>query len=163
MSQYILDIMVNSADLSPDIQSLKSPLWLIFKADGNNHNCQTPQVKPSSPVWNYGFRLIISLPDLSGAYLFVNLCTTNQKTKQIVLLGNSKVSIKGLPVGYPKKFAFPIMNSKNTAIIAAKLSLTATLSAIVPSPAQYSSYPGYQQAAPNGYPMAQPQYFTSHS
>ncbi|KAK8836954.1 hypothetical protein M9Y10_036987 [Tritrichomonas musculus] len=143
MSKYIFDVKINYANLSPEIQKIKSPLGLILSVDGNSQSIETPSVKSSDPTWNYCARFILLLPNLSHAYIYIKLCAKNQKTNQIVVLATSKCNLKAMPVGSPKNITIPLMNTKNTAICSAKLCLTATISAYAPTPVNYHSQPPY--------------------
>ena len=146
MSQYVLDIIVKSAELDKSLKSLKGDFFLKFKVDGNQQNVFTPNSPPSNLCWNYSFRIILTLADISSAFLYAYLCVRhNGKDRNI---GMSKVCIKALPVGYPKNFTFPVMNPKNTAITTAKLNLTAALSALVPTPGKYYSNPVHSTFGP---------------
>ena len=143
-NQYIFDVKVNYATLSPEIQKIKSPLGLVITVDGNNQSIETPPVKSSDPTWNYCARFILVLPNLSNAYLYIKLCAQSQKTEKTIVLANSKVSLKAMPVGSPKNITIPLMNTKNAAICSAKLSLTSTISAYAPTPiVNFASQPQY--------------------
>ncbi|KAH0792703.1 hypothetical protein GPJ56_003326 [Histomonas meleagridis] len=131
MSSYLLDFIINSADLSEDIQSIDSKIFLAIKVDGINNMITTPKVHPSKPKWDYAARLILVISDFSSAFVYTLLCTINEASQQTIILGTSKVGLKSFPVGKPKKFQFPILSCENNAIVAAKLKLTATISAFV--------------------------------
>lgn len=142
-NQYIFDVKINNAALSPDIQKIKSPLTLVMNVDGNSQSIETPPVKSSDPTWNYCARFILVLPNLSNAYIYIKLCAENQKTNKTFVLANSKVNLKAMPVGSPKNIVIPLMNSRNYAICSAKLSLTSTISAYAPI-VNFGSQPQYQ-------------------
>lgn len=144
-NQYIFDVKINYATLSPEIQKIKSPLGLVITVDGNSQSIETPPAKSSDPTWNYCARFILVLPNLSNAYLYIKLCAENLKINRTIVLANSKVSLKAMPVGSPKNITIPLMNTKNAAICSAKLSLTSTISAYAPTPiVNFGSHPQYQ-------------------
>lgn len=146
MSDYILDLVLNSVDMLGRMDMPETPIWVIFKADGCRNNINTPQKSAMEPNWNFPFRFLLRLDTLSNAYLYVNFCTNDVSRSQVISLGVSKVNIRAFPVGRPKKFCFPLMSTTNTAIIVARINLTGTLSAFVPG-ANTS-----QQPIPTNYP-----------
>ena len=134
MSSYILDFIIHEINLLNEIKNLKTPLWAMFKVDGSNQPIQT-QKKNASEIIQYNFpvRIVLNLLDLSNAYLYVNFCTFSENSDQVISLGVSRVKVRSLPVGRPKKFSFPLMSTINTAITIATISITATFSAFIPN------------------------------
>ena len=147
-SQYILDFILNEGKLNQKVASLDQGIWVTFKADGNDCQLASPCVKSSrTPKWDFCARVILTLPDLNSAFLFVNLSTLDKCPKQPRAIGHAKIGLKGFPVGRPGRFTFSLMSVENNAVSLGQLTLTATISAVV----GYHSSPTQRPPAP--YPM----------
>jgi hypothetical protein len=131
MSSYILDFVLHEADLSDDVQSLRGEVSIEFKADGLETPVQVNPVPVAQHVrWDFPARLILHLPDLGGAFMFASLYGFEIGGRKSV--ARARIPLKALPVGSPKRFKFPLMSVSNNAIMSAQVTLTASLSALVP-------------------------------
>lgn len=160
MNQYLLDVLINDADLSPDLANAQTPFGIMLRVDGLASTVNTPMVyqKGQRLSWNHPSRMILDIPDISTAYLYVVLYTTNPHSPNVETKGTAKVRLSAFPVGKPKKFSFPLKQYSNTAITTGSLHLTATISAFVP---QYASMPTYRPQPMYGPPVPQKGYYTT--
>ena len=117
----------------------------MIKVDGSPNPFTTKQVQSSDVLlFNTSARLILDIADLKSAHMFINLCTFTDDGTRVTSVAVSKVGLKSFPVGRPRKFSIPLLSTENTAIHAASLTLTSTISAFIPN---YSAMRN-QQAVP---------------
>lgn len=113
----------------PVLENVDAPLWFVISADGLQSKLTTSKASfCMHPQWNSAFRLIVQVPDIMGAYLYVTLCSYAQNKQDVVALARARVGLRSLPFGTPKQFRFPLMLTTNSAIDALNLYLIATLS-----------------------------------
>jgi hypothetical protein len=111
MPTYILDILIESGDLYQACSSIKTPIWILIRADGLHQSFATSQVAPCPhPVWNCPARLVINLPTLEGSHFKATLCTSVY-TGQVVPVASSQIRLSVLPCGTPSRLAFPLLNT----------------------------------------------------
>lgn len=162
-SSYILDIVVKEADLMPILSDIGTPLWFVINADGLPNQFFTPKVCFNMhPVWNCPMRLIIQVPDIARAYLYVTLCTFAENGTDVRGIARARVGLRSLPNGTPKQFRFPLMYTSNSAFEALQLYLIATLSSIAPTmrngPHSGPVRPEQQFTGPNSAPATTNRY-----
>ena len=141
---YILDIVIQEAEMGPSHSELETPLWFILTADGfNSEPIQSTQAIPGpNPKWNFPVRMILSIVDITRAYLYVTLATYKVGGGGIMTIARSRIRLKSMPDGTPKKFRFPLMDSNNSACVASTATFIATLSSISVQPVTKSNpYP----------------------
>lgn len=132
-TSWILDLVVKDAEMGPGMSNLKTPLWFVLSADGLMQPIQTTQAIPcQKPKWDFPARMILTLSDLSRAYLYVTLATYKVGADGVQAIARSRIGLRSLPIGSPKKFKFPLMQSNNSANLAATVSFVATLSSFTP-------------------------------
>lgn len=132
-SSWILDLVVKEAEMGPGLENLQTPLWFILTADGLNQQIPTTQAIPcKKPKWDFPARMILTLSDISRAYLYVTLTTFNVGANGTYALARSRIGLRSLPIGSPKTFKFPLMQSSNGANVAATVTFVATLSQFIP-------------------------------
>lgn len=129
MPTYVLDLYVKDAETDSEISNVKTPLWFILHADGYPQPIATTQAIPcKNPKWNFPVRLILTLNDISAAYLYITLATFKIGSESSLALARSRIGLRALPIGSPKQFQFPLMSTANATKIAAKVTFLATLS-----------------------------------
>jgi hypothetical protein len=148
-----LDVLIEEAQLYESMSSIHTPLWITLRADGVQVTFDTPQV-PASPHlrWNTPVRFVLNLPSLEGRHFKATLRTTGY-LGEILSVACSQVRLSMLPHGHPRKFSFPLQNTRDFSIQAATLCITASLSELPTVPVRQ----GYTQPPPNyGNPMGPP-------
>jgi hypothetical protein len=85
-------------------------------------------VDPANGRFDYSTRLVLEVSDLSGSYLFANLCSMDASANRPVSLAVSRICLTALPRDRARNFRFPVMSGRNAAIVSAYLSLTGKLS-----------------------------------
>ena len=136
---YILDLVIKEAEFCSDMPIYTTPLWLNLKADGLPQEIHSNQAFPSkAPKWNYPIRLILQIPDVQAAYLYVTLCTFQSTLKTVYAIARSRIGLRTLPSGIPRQFKFPLM-LPNTSKLGVYLTMVASLSEFTPKPTIYSA------------------------
>ena len=150
-SSWILDIAFHDAKITEKYRDRYKSFWLVINADGLVSQFSTPLVYSADhPVWDYSARLMLQLQDLSRAYLYVSLCTYDQRTNAPVVVAMSRVSLKTFPYGSLKPFSFPLISSTDPHSTVAKLSVSSNFTIFNPPQWQtpgynpYQGYGGYQ-------------------
>lgn len=105
---YLLDVVVSGATLIPEYSHLKKPIWLVIHADSLDQPFSTPEAKAWNPVWEYPFRLVLNVSDISTSYLFITLCTYADD-RTIKALARSRVPLGSMPSGNAKMINFPML------------------------------------------------------
>lgn len=139
MTKFLLDIIVNDAIIECSIPCKEMPFWIMIKTDGLPTTISTSMMKVEKKVvkWNQPSRLILDVPNINNAYMYIALCTLDQKTKQMKTIGVAKAKLAGFPVGKPRGFSVPLMQAMDSKSPAGKLHMTATISALFPSMPRY--------------------------
>ena len=163
MTKYVLDLLIREAELFTPCSWVTNPIWIDISADGLQKTFSTSRVSPCPhPSWNCGARLVLKLNTLAGSHFAASLMT-NRQDGQPVAVARSQIRLETLPLGTPRKFAFPLMFVQDYSVQAASLCVTATISAL----SQLQSYsvaparpPEYRPAPPprtdhGYYPMPQ--------
>jgi hypothetical protein len=128
---FVLDIVFRDAAINRAFGSIVGPVWLAVGADGLNLPFHTDPVSVASgPRWNFAVRLVLSVADVAGAYLYCTLCTYGPGGHGTVALGRSRIGLRSLPTEEPKTFSFALMAAQSSAQEMARLSVCATLSPI---------------------------------
>jgi hypothetical protein len=134
---------VHEAELASDVQELRTDVAIEFRADGLETPVLVRPVPPSARVkWDFPARLILNLPDIGGHYMFASLYSLDSTCRKTI--ARARIPLKALPVSNPKRFKFPLMHVANHAITSAQVTLTASLSALVPY--RFASAPGARPA-----------------
>lgn len=141
-SNYILDFVISTADLSQELKCLSSPFWFVIKSDGLNEQLASTEAFGPYPRWNYPARLILELQDFSRAYIYFTLYTKGPNGAPIAL-GRSRFGLRSLQGGAPKQYQFPLMSAQNLSQEAAQVKIAFTLSKVVRSNEGYKTYPVY--------------------
>jgi hypothetical protein len=161
MPTYICDILVEDAQLYESMSSFRTPLWITLRADGVQVTFDTPHVPASPhPCWNTPVRFVLNLPNLEDRHFKATLRTTGY-LGEVLSIACSQVRLTMLPRGHPRKFSFPLQNTRDFSVQAATLSITAAISELPPTPARqgYTQTPNYgSPVGPpwNGYPGTVP-------
>jgi hypothetical protein len=157
MPTYILDMLIENAQLYTSLECIHRPLWLTLRADGLQVAFDTPQVPASpNPSWRTPVRLVLNRPSLEGCHCKTMLHSTGRHG-EVLSLGCSQIRLSSFPSGRPARFTFPLQNTQNYAIQAATLTVTACISEVVLTPKVQprQAMPGY--AAPvHGFPPRNP-------
>jgi hypothetical protein len=135
MPTYILDMLVEEAQLYWSLEGIQGPLWLTIRADGLGVAFDTPQVPASpNPSWRTPVRLILNLQSLEGRH-FKTMLHSLGSQGQLLSLACSQIRLSILPNGRPARFSFPLQNTVNFSVQAATLSVTASISEVRLTPA----------------------------
>lgn len=123
MNKFILDLEVTNVELSKANHNRYKYVFLQIKMDGTNEQIIT------EPINNFKWplrarRILQNIENLSGAFMYCSMYSD-----QNILIATSKVGLNSFPVSKPKKFAFPVLSCSNNAIVAAIVSMQATISA----------------------------------
>jgi hypothetical protein len=131
--RYVLDCVLDHVDLSSELQCISDHLLVMFRLSPPTEMVET-RAMPAAPRISFQFpvRVLFRVDDISSAYFFAQLCTVHPLTVDRRPIGRSKVALKSLPVGSPKRFRFPVLSLVNNAIRVAEMTLTATLSVVLP-------------------------------
>jgi hypothetical protein len=132
MARFLLDFVLGKVSFSALSLQEDKPVWFVFKADGLPNQLVSNPMPASVNEVNFAVRLILELPNLSGAYLYISLCCHDDVGRQVRRMGFAKLGLKAFPVGNPKQFSFPVMDASNTAVVIARVTFTACISAFVP-------------------------------
>ena len=146
---FILDLVIKEAEMGEQMAHLKTPLWFVLTADGLSQPAQSTQAIPCQrPRWDWPVRLILSIQDITRAYLYVTMATYKIGADGVMAIARSKIGLRSLPIGKPKQFKFPLMQSSNAANIVAQVTFIATLSSITPAHPMHGSAPVPYHYAP---------------
>ena len=130
---WILDLIIKDGKIDSNQPHLNGGLWLIISADGIPRPFATTETPFSlNPTWNFPARLILQLNDLCRSYLYVTLCTKGINGN-VICLARSRIGLRSLPIGTPKTFQFPLMQSGNAAQPVMTIRITSTLSSLSPN------------------------------
>jgi hypothetical protein len=161
MSRYILDLVVEEAQLYQCCSSIQSPFFIAIRADGLQQEFVTPHVPASpQPAWRCPVRLILNLPHLNNYHLRASLRTTLYHG-QVAAVASAQVRLASLPTGQPIRISFPLQLAHDHTVQAATLTVTASLSPLPQAqtrpgtwgPQQGTQQPaGPQRALPNSTP-----------
>jgi hypothetical protein len=133
MPTYILDILVEAGDLYQVCSWIKTPIWILIRADGLQQSFATRHVFPCPhPIWNCPARLVINLPALDGSHFKATLCTSDPKG-QVIPVAASQVGVSWLPCGRPGRLAFPFLNTRDFGQAVGQLTAKASLSLLPPA------------------------------
>jgi hypothetical protein len=147
MPTYILDMLVEEAQLYWSLEGIQGPLWLTIRADGLGVAVDTPQVPASpTPSWRTPVRLILNLPTLEGRHFKAMLHSLGSQG-QILSLACSQIRLSILPNGRPARFSFPLQNTVNFSVQAATVSVTASISEVRLTPAVQRQTPAARAGA----------------
>lgn len=146
--EWLLDVVINDATLSPQFANITTPLWLVIASDGLARPFSTPSVHGSpNPTWKYPVRLVLSFESIDKAYLYISLCTYEANVQgKVKSLGNCRISIKSIPTGGAQMIGFPIYDPKDLTNEVAMMRFCATISPYTPH-LQDTSY-----RAPDNFP-----------
>jgi hypothetical protein len=148
MPTYLLDILVQDAQLYAACSAIRTPIWITIRADGLQQPFDTPAVPASPrPSWRTPVRLVLNLPNLSGGHFKATLRTAGY-LGEIVSIACSQVRLSSLPAGRPKSFVFALQNTRDFAEQAATLAVTAAISEVVLHPPAPAARPPPGRAEP---------------
>jgi hypothetical protein len=137
MPTYLLDILIEEAQLLACCRSIRTPIWIRIRADGLCQPFDTRAVAACArPSWKTAVRLVLDLPRLEGAHFKATLNSSGY-VGEVLPIAASQVRLTGLPVGRPGRFVFPLQSAQDFGVQAAMLSVTASISevALRPRPA----------------------------
>jgi hypothetical protein len=134
MPTFLLDMVVEGAQLYSPCSTIRTPIWITIRADGLQQPFDTPSVPASPrPSWRTPVRLVLNLPNLATGHFKATLRTTGY-LGEILSVACSQVRLSNLPVGRPAHFQFPLQNTQDFAIQAATLSITASIREVALQP-----------------------------
>ncbi|EAY21768.1 hypothetical protein TVAG_237940 [Trichomonas vaginalis G3] len=132
-SSWILDLIIRDGEFYGNPDKIEGSMWFVLAADGYPQPFSTQPCSASQKLkWDFPYRLTLQINDINRAYLYVTLCTYGPKGFGVEALGRSRFGLRSLPLGSPKQFSFPIMDSKNSANEIMSVRVVATLSMIAP-------------------------------
>jgi hypothetical protein len=142
MPTYLLDILVEDAQLYTACSGIRTPIWITVRADGLQQPFDTPAVPACPrPSWRTPVRLVLNLPNLAGGHFKATLRTAGY-LGEIISIACSQVRLSSLPVGRPRSFQFALQNTRDFAEQAATLSVTAAISEVFLHPQAPLAAPG---------------------
>jgi hypothetical protein len=154
MPTYLLDILVEDAQLYTACSTIRTPLWITIRADGLQQGFDTPSVPACPrPSWRTPVRLVLNLPSLNGCHFKATLRTSGY-LGEVISIACSQVRLSGLPTGRPRSFQFALQNTRDFAEQAATLSVTAAISELALSPQAQPPGSGPPDAGPRQRPPA---------
>jgi hypothetical protein len=148
----MLDFVLHEVELSEEFKDWDQMIWVMFKVDGIQQPFSSPAVHPSNAKFSFPARLVLQLPDLAGAHMYVNLCSMNAETNRAKSMAMSRISLSALPVNSARRIRFPIMSCENAAVVAGYLSLTTAMHEL---DATYYSAPSAGPVRADDFPVEQ--------
>jgi hypothetical protein len=113
---WLLDVVVSSADWIVDPIPVRSHVWLVITADSVDEPFSTPQAAPSKKtVWQYPFRLVVTVPDIAIAYVYISMCTYDL-SHAVQSLARCRVPLGTMPRGSAKMIRFPLLDRDGHAL-----------------------------------------------
>jgi hypothetical protein len=124
--------MVKEAEIDDvSAKDVHGAIWLVIFADGLDAPFSTtPRTVTSGKTFNFPARLLLKVPDVQNAYLYVTLCTYGPDGTKAIPLAKSRVGLRSLPQQFARAFRFPLMKYQNGAQPMAHLSLEARMQPI---------------------------------
>jgi hypothetical protein len=130
MPTYLLDILVEEAQLYACCSQIRTPIWITIRADGLQQPFDTPAVPASPrPSWRTPVRFVLNLPNLTSGHFRATLRTTGY-LNEVISIACSQVRLNSLPSGRPGRFNFPLQNTQDFSVQAATLCVTASISEV---------------------------------
>lgn len=127
MPTYLLDMVIDEAQLTNCMDRMKGVVWLMIRADGDSQTiCTSHETAEPLIKFNQRVRMSLTLPTLEGQYLKVSLFSNDETGKSMVLAA-SQVRLNMIPHGSPKKFVFPLIVIGSTTDEAAIVKMTANI------------------------------------
>jgi hypothetical protein len=115
-SAWLLDAVVSNADWLLDILPMRGPIWLVITADSVEQPFSTPQAVPSRKlIWQYPFRLVVNVPDITVAYLYVSMCAYDQ-TRAVQSIARCRIPLGTMPRGSAKMIRFPMLDAQGRTV-----------------------------------------------
>jgi hypothetical protein len=142
---YLLDLVVHGVEMSVDVDDPTAELFLEFTFDGLDQPLILPARLPASYMkWDFPARLILNTSDYSRAFIYSTLATLPPDGGR-VNVGRARFPLKAIPIATPKRFKFPLMSAKNSALVAANVHVTAALSTVTNFHSNPPRGPSYQE------------------
>jgi hypothetical protein len=128
MPTYLLDIVVEEAQLYQSMSFVRSPIWVRVCPDGVEQYFETPPVAPGpSVVWHTPVRFVLNLPTLNAAHLRASIRTHGGGAASAAL-ACSQIQLGQITLGRPSHFAFPLLLAPSFIEPAANLTVTMSFS-----------------------------------
>jgi hypothetical protein len=141
MPTYLLDILVEEAQLFACCRNISTPVWIRLRADGLCQSFDTPAVAACPrPSWRTAVRLVLDLPSLEHGHVKATLRTSGC-LGEVLPVACAQVRLTALPKGRPARFSFPLQSALDFAVQAAVLSVTASISELALRPPRAASQP----------------------
>jgi hypothetical protein len=128
MTNFLLDVFIEDTQFATYLRNLRTPVWLLFQADGVRKSVTTPQVQTrSTAVFNFAIRLVLILPHLDKFYFKTSLCTLGENGTEVRIIANSQIRFTSLPTEPTRQFTYPLLSlqdhSMEVAIVSARASI----------------------------------------
>ncbi|OHS99972.1 hypothetical protein TRFO_33495 [Tritrichomonas foetus] len=163
MPTYILDLVIERAQVLNSCPPAGSPVWIMIQADGVHQVFNTPaQLLSQMLQFNSPARFILTLMNLENSFLIAKLCTNDPRSGATHVLAQSQIQLSTLPKKTPKNFSFPLKSSYNLSKDAMLLTLTATISMLPQAPPTVQPQPPSYHSTPYPTPQVNP-YQNSHN
>jgi hypothetical protein len=141
MPTYLLDIVIEEAQLYTPCSTIRTPIWITIRADGLQQPFNSPQVPACPrPSWRTPVRLVLNLPNLQSGHFKATLRTAGY-LGEVSSVACSQVHLNTLPIGRPGRFNFPLQHTQDFSVQAATLWVTACISELELRPQPPPSQP----------------------